>query len=85
MSVSDGLTHEFGGAAGSGTGLTPSAAGVLVMKLGNTGIGLYISTGAPTVSAIKGSLCINTGGTTTNTRLYINNGTTTWVAVTTAS
>ncbi len=85
MPVSDGLSHKFSGVSGSATGVAPTAAGVLVMNLGNTGIGLYISTGAPTVSAIKGSLCINTGGTTIATRMYINNGTTTWVAVSTAS
>lgn len=42
-------------------------------------------TGAPTFSSIKGTLYLNLTGSTTATRLYINNGTTTWVAVTTAS
>lgn len=42
-------------------------------------------TGAPTFSAIKGTLYINLTGSTTATRLYVNNGTTAWVAVTTAS
>jgi len=42
-------------------------------------------TGAPTFSAIKGSLYLNLTGSTTATRLYINNGTTNWVAITTAS
>jgi hypothetical protein len=41
--------------------------------------------GAPTASAIKGSLYSRTDGSSASTRLYINNGTTTWVAVTTAS
>lgn len=42
-------------------------------------------TGAPTFSAIKGTLYLNLTGSTTATRLYINNGTTNWVAITTAS
>lgn len=47
--------------------------------------GIYAGTGAPTFSAIKGSIYTNLTGSTTATRLYVNNGTTTWVAVTTAS
>ncbi len=42
-------------------------------------------TGAPTFSAIKGTLYLNLTGSSTSTRLYINNGTTNWVAITTAS
>lgn len=47
--------------------------------------GFYTGTGAPTFSANKGSLYTNLTGSTTATRLYVNNGTTTWIAVTTAS
>jgi hypothetical protein len=42
-------------------------------------------TGAPTFSATKGTLYLNLTGSSTSTRLYVNNGTTNWVAVTTAS
>lgn len=42
-------------------------------------------TGAPTFSSIKGTLYINLTGSSVATRLYVNNGTTAWVAVTTAS
>lgn len=42
-------------------------------------------TGVPTFSAIKGTLYLNLTGSTTATRLYINNGTTNWVAITTAT
>lgn len=42
-------------------------------------------TGVPTFSSIKGTLYLNLTGSTTATRLYINNGTTNWVAITTAS
>lgn len=42
-------------------------------------------TGAPTFSATKGSLYLNLTGSSASTRLFVNNGTTTWIAVTTAS
>jgi hypothetical protein len=46
---------------------------------------ILAGTGAPTFSATKGSLYLNLTGSSTSTRLYVNNGTTTWIAVTTAS
>jgi hypothetical protein len=50
------------------------------------GLGIYIGSGAPTVSAAQGSLYLRTDGSSTSTRLYVNSsGSTTWVAVTTAS
>lgn len=42
-------------------------------------------TGTPTFSSIKGTLYINLTGSSVATRLFVNNGTTTWIAVTTAS
>lgn len=85
MAVSNSISHKFKGVAGSGAGISTTAGGALVMEIGADGIGLYIGSGAPTVSAIKGSLYLRTDGSSTSTRLYVNNGTTTWVAVTTAS
>jgi hypothetical protein len=50
------------------------------------GFGVYVGSGAPTVSAAQGSLYLRTDGSSTSTRLYVNSsGSTTWVAVTTAS
>ena len=50
------------------------------------GLGIYIGSGAPTVSAAQGSLYIRTDGSSTSTRLYVNtNGTTGWTNVTTAT
>ena len=46
---------------------------------------VYAGAGVPSFSATKGSLYLNTTGSSTSTRLYVNNGTTNWVAVTTAS
>lgn len=50
------------------------------------GFGVYVGSGAPTVSAAQGSLYLRSDGSSTSTRAYINSdGSTTWVAVTTAS
>jgi len=50
------------------------------------GLGIYVGSGAPTVSAAQGSLYIRTDGSSTSTRLYVNtNGTTGWTNVTTAA
>jgi hypothetical protein len=50
------------------------------------GLGIYFGSGAPTVTAAKGSLYLRTDGTTTNDRAYINtDGATTWTALTTAA
>jgi len=56
-------------------------------ELENTGgITITSGSGAPSASAEKGSLYIRTDGSSSSTRLYINStGSTTWVAVTTAS
>lgn len=51
-----------------------------------TSPGIYSGTGAPTISAAKGSLYLRTDGTGINDRAYINtNGSTTWTAITTAA
>lgn len=52
------------------------------------GFGIYIGSGAPSVSAAQGSLYLRSNGTTTNDRMYVNNSSgsgTTWTAVTTAA
>ena len=71
-------------------------AGTAIPAGGTTGAGLKVSTtsnfgvffgsGAPTLSAAKGSLYLRSDGTTTNDRMYVNtDGSTTWTAVTTAA
>jgi hypothetical protein len=48
--------------------------------------GVFFGSGAPTLSAAKGSLYLRSDGTTTNDRMYVNtNGATTWTAVITAA
>jgi hypothetical protein len=50
------------------------------------GIGIFAGAGAPTFSAPKGSFYLNTTGSSSSTRMYINtDGATTWTAVTTAA
>lgn len=62
------------------------AAGVGIMMSNTTNFGVYYGTGAPTVTAAKGSLYLRRDGTTTNNRAYINtDGGTTWTALTTAA
>ena len=57
-----------------------------VLMTSTAGLGIYVGSGVPTVSAAKGSLYLRTDGTTTNDRAYINtNGSTTWTALTTAA
>lgn len=61
----------------SGSGVTAGGAAAFVAT--TSAVGLYVGSGAPTVSAPKGSLYVNTTATTTTTRLYINtDGATTW-------
>jgi len=87
MAGSNGLNPTYQSTVTSGQQLATVAGGnpTPLIGMGLSGLGIYYGTGAPTISAIKGSLYINTTGTTSATRLYVNNGTTTWVAVTTAS
>lgn len=69
--LADGITST-----GSNTSASPLLVG---------GVGVYVGAGVPSLSATKGSLYLNTTGSSTSTRLYVNNGTTTWIAITTAS
>jgi len=64
-----------GGTAGSGYKLSSTA-----------NFGVFFGSGAPTLSAARGSLYLRSDGTTTNNRMYVNtDGATTWTAVTTAA
>lgn len=66
--------------AAGGTG----NAGLTVSSVAN--LGVFVGSGAPTISAAQGALYLNTTGSSTTTRLYINtNGSTGWTSVTTAT
>jgi hypothetical protein len=74
------------GTVGINTTQAPVAGGVVGAYMGTTGIGIYFGSGAPTVSAAKGSLYLRSDGSATNNRMYVNtDGSTTWTAVTTAA
>lgn len=61
-------------------------AGTGVLLSSATNFGIFFGSGAPTLSAAKGSLYLRSDGTTTNDRAYINtDGGTTWTALTTAA
>lgn len=61
-----------------------AGAGLLVSSTSNFGI--FFGSGAPSLSAAKGSLYLRSDGSTTNDRMYVNtDGGTTWTAVTTAA
>lgn len=88
-------TNESLTLAAKGTGVvTINPASVLTsgglagssVLVGASSIGVYVGTGAPTISAAQGSIYLNNAGSSIANRLYVNSsGSTTWVAVTTAS
>ena len=83
------LTIDTNGATKVCGGVAAPAAGssAALLNLGSAGtFGIYYGSGAPTVSAAKGSLYLRTDGSGTGDRAYINtNGGTTWTALTTAA
>lgn len=86
------ITAAAVGASGvvtSANGTAPAAGGSTTCgtKLSSTAnLGFYVGTGAPTLSAAKGSIYSNTTAITTTTRLYVNtDGATTWTNLTTAA
>lgn len=98
VSVSGNVTggNVLSGAVVSAVGAATILSGTAVPAGGTTGagykfssvanLGVFFGSGAPTLSAAKGSLYLRTDGTTTNDRMYVNtNGSTTWTAVTTAA
>jgi hypothetical protein len=72
-------------AALSGSALTAGGAAAFTGTNTAAGMGVYFGSGAPTVAAAKGSLYLRSDGSSTSTRLYVSDGGTTWIAVTTAS
>lgn len=89
MPLSNSVNPTFLGSvtAGSVTAVTAggsTSVGLLVSSTSN--LGLFFGSGAPTIEAAKGSIYLNTTGSSTSTRMYVNStGTSVWVAVTTAS
>jgi hypothetical protein len=71
--------------ADSATALVAGGASAFLATNTAAGMGIYIGSGAPTIAAAKGSLYLRSDGSSTSTRLYVSDGSTTWIAVTTAS
>lgn len=71
--------------AHSASALTAGGAAAFVGTNTAGSMGIYFGSGAPTVSAAKGSVYLRSDGSSTSTRLYVSDGGTTWIAVTTAS
>lgn len=75
LTALSGTAIPAGGTAGSG-----------LMVSSTANFGVFFGSGAPTLSAAKGSLYMRSDGSTTNDRMYVNtDGATTWTAVTTAA
>lgn len=75
-SVTGGVFYEVG---------TAKASGSLPLSI-DLDLAVYWGTGAPSLSAGKGSIYIRLDGSSTSTRIYTNtDGATTWTAVTTAA
>lgn len=89
ITATGGLTSVADIVVESGTAVPATAGAVAAgapVTLYSTGLVVEATSDVPTHSRPKGSLCINTGGTTTNNRLYINtDGAGTWTALTTAA
>jgi hypothetical protein len=67
------------------SGTAPAAGGMAAFLASSTAnFGIYVGSGAPSVTAAQGSLYLRTDGTTTNDRLYVR-GSSAWIAVTTAT
>jgi len=98
VSVSGNITggNVLSGAVVSAVGAATILSGTAVPAGGTAGagykfssvanLGVFFGSGAPTLSAAKGSLYLRTDGSTTNNRMYVNtDGSTAWTAVTTAA
>jgi hypothetical protein len=67
-------------------GTATTAGGVKAFTMGSADIAICFGSGAPTLSAPKGSLYLRTDGSGTSDRAYINtDGSTTWTSITTAA
>ena len=72
--------------ADSATALVAGGASAFIATNTANNMGIYVGSGAPTVSAAHGSLYLRSDGSSTSNRAYVNtNGTTGWAAITTAS
>jgi hypothetical protein len=73
--------------AATATAITAGGSQSVGLEFSTTAdFGIFFGSGAPTISAAKGSLYLRSDGSTTNDRMYVNtNGSTTWTAVITVA
>jgi len=73
--------------AGAATAIAAGgSAGIGLLVSSTANFGVFFGSGAPTISAAKGSIYLRSDGSGTADRIYVNtNGTTGWAAITTAS
>ena len=71
--------------ADSASALVAGGASAFIATNTAVGMGVYFGSGAPTVAAAKGSIYLRSDGSSASTRLFVSDGGTTWIAVTTAS
>jgi hypothetical protein len=84
--VGGGVTASQAVRAYVGTAPPAGGSGAGFLFSSTASFGVFFGSGAPTMSAAKGSLYLRTDGTTTNNRAYINtDGGTTWTAITTVA
>lgn len=87
--LTGGFTSVAGGILKSGTAVPATAGAVAAgvpITFYSTSLTVEVTSDAPTHVRPKGSICINTGGSSTSTRMYVNtDGSTGWASFTTAS
>lgn len=80
-----GTTGTFADTVTVDSGTAPVAGGAAAVLMTSTAnLGIFVGSGAPTVTAAQGSLYLRTDGTTTNDRVYVR-GSAAWIAITTAT
>ena len=87
ISGGDGATFVGNVIAYNGTAVPAGGIAGVGYKFSTTSnFGVFFGSGAPTLSAAKGSIYLRSDGSGTSDRMYVNtNGSTGWAAVTTAS
>jgi hypothetical protein len=79
-------TVSAGGQVTAWSGTAPSSSGKLALKTGNLalGFGIWFGSGAPTINQmVQGSLYLRTDGTSTSSRVYVADSSSTWTSITT--
>lgn len=84
LTATAGVTTPVGITALNATATTAGGATAAALTMGTGLFGIYFGSGAPTITAPKGSIYLRSDGVSTTNRLYINtDASTTWTAVTT--